>query len=119
MLKDAIQTCILLARRGTGNTEDKIRFEALQNGIKALGSGYLMSGHFRIEDAIASAARVAYLAAKILKEDYEPIYPFDKQDLKNTEIENPVWNFLNKLKRQPDQSAFFYWFKAIHLLDKQ
>ncbi len=31
-------------------------------------------------------------------------------------IENQDWNFLNRLKRQPDKSSFYYWYKTVQLL---
>lgn len=33
-------------------------------------------------------------------------------------IDAPEWNFLNKLKRQPDKSAFYYWCQTVQLLTK-
>jgi hypothetical protein len=75
-----------------------------------------MSGNFRIDDAIVAAARIAHLAAKLLINDLSPIDRFNGQDIKPLNIEHPDWNFLNKLKRQPDKSSFFYWFSTVQLL---
>ena len=38
------------------------------------------------------------------------------QNIKDWNIEYPDWNFLNRLKRQPDKSSYFYWFKTVELL---
>jgi hypothetical protein len=32
-------------------------------------------------------------------------------------LENTEWNFLNRLKRLPDKSAFFYWYKTLEILE--
>ena len=78
-----------------------------------------MNGNFRIDEAVTASAKVAYLAAKILKNDLSPIEYYNNQEVKNLLIENPNWNFLNKLKKQPDKSAFYYWYKAVELLAKK
>lgn len=116
VLKDSIDTCLIIAKRGTGTGDERKKYADLQRGISAFGTGFLMSGNFRIDDAIPAAARVAYLASKILKNDLKPIEYFQRQDIKELNIENQDWNFLNRLKRQPDKSSFFYWFQAVTLL---
>jgi len=117
VLQDTINTCLIITKRET-NKEDpaKSNFKILQEGIKAFGTGYVMSGNFRIDDAVAAAARVAYMSAKLLKNDLTPISYFVQKETKSLNIENQVWNFLNKLKRQPDKSAFYYWYRTVQLL---
>lgn len=75
-----------------------------------------MSGNFRIDDAIPASARIACLAAKILVNDMSPIAYYEGQDMKDLNIENSDWNFLNRLKRQPDKSSFYYWYQTVELL---
>lgn len=116
VLQDTIDTCIILAKRGQGSDDEKAKFRELQKGIIAFGTGYLMTGNFRIDDAIAASARVAYMAAKILVNDLSPISYYEGQDMKDLIIEDPDWNFLNRLKRQPDKSMFHYWYHAVQLL---
>ncbi len=117
-LQDTIDTCVILAKREGGTNDEKARFKELQRGIIAFGTGFLVTGNFRIDDAVPAAARVAYLAAKILVNDLSPINYFEGQDMKELNIEDPDWNFLNRLKRQPDKSGFYYWYKAVNLLNK-
>ncbi|RLE03340.1 MAG: nucleotidyl transferase AbiEii/AbiGii toxin family protein [Bacteroidetes bacterium] len=116
VLRDTIDTCVILAKRGGGSDSEKAKFKELQKGIKAFGSGYLMTGHFRIDDAVPASARVAYLAAKLLTNDLSPIIYYEGQDLNGLTIESQDWNFLNRLKKQPDKSSFYYWYKAVQLL---
>lgn len=116
VLQDTIETCIILAKRGGGSDEEKQKFGELQRGIKAFDFGFLMSGNFRLEDALLASAQVAYLAAKILVNDISPIAYYKGQDIKEWNIEDPGWSFLNKLKKQPDKSLFYYWYQTVQLL---
>ena len=118
VLMDTIDTCIIFAKRNRGTDDQTSKFKELQKGIIAFGSGYLMSGTFRIDDAIHATARIAYLAAKILFNDLSPIRYFEGQDIKAISIEDQQWNFLMRLKKLPDKSAFYYWYQTIELLTK-
>ena len=119
VLQDTIDTCLIITKRETNKGESaKSNFKLLQNGIRAFGSGYLMSGNFRIDDAIIASSRVALLATKILVGDLSPISYYNGEDIKALTIENSEWNFLNKLKRQPDKSTFYYWHQTVQLLTK-
>ncbi len=117
VLQDTIDTCLILAKKGKGSEDEKQKFTELQKGIRAFGTGFLMNGNFRIDDAVPAAARIAYLAAKILHNDLSPIEYYEGQDIKEWNIENQDWNFLNRLKKQPDKSGFYYWFKAIEVMN--
>lgn len=116
VLRDTIDTCAILAKRDRGNAAEKAKFKELQKGIIAFGTGFLMAGNFRIDDAVPASARIAYLAAKILVNDLSPINYYEGQDMKNMIIEEQDWNFLMRLKRQPDKSSFYYWFKTIEIM---
>ena len=117
VLQDTIDTCAILAKKGKGLTDEKQKFIELQKGIRAFGTGFLMNGNFRIDDAVAAAARIAYLCAKILHKDVSPIQYFQGEDVKEWNIENQDWNFLNRLKKQPDKSGFYYWYKALEVMN--
>jgi hypothetical protein len=116
VLQDTIDTCIILAKRERGTDDEKEKFKELQKGIIAFGTGFLMAGNFRIDDAVSASARIAYLAAKIMMNDLSPINYYKGQDIKDLNIEDPDWNFLNRLKRQPDKSSFYYWYHTVQLL---
>lgn len=117
VLKDTISTCLILAKKGVSNIpKEKEIFKELQKGIKGFGTGFLTEGNFRLDEAITASAKVAYLSAKIYKNDLSPIEYYDNKDVKSLLIEKPDWNFLNKLKKQADKSAFYYWYKAVELL---
>lgn len=116
VLQDTIDTCIILAKRGRGTDDDKAKFKELQKGIMAFGTGFLMAGNFRIDDAVPASARIAYMAAKIMVIDHSPIHYYEGQDIKDLVIEDQEWNFLMRLKKQPDKSAFYYWYQTVQLL---
>jgi predicted nucleotidyltransferase component of viral defense system len=116
VLQDTIDTCLIFTRQGSGSADEKSKFVQLQKGIIAFGTGYLMTGNFRIDEAIVAAAKVSYLASKILKKDFTQIPYYGGQDITQLNIECPDWNFLNRLKRQPDKSSFYYWVQTVQLL---
>lgn len=118
VLQDTIDTCLIIAKRGGGSNDEKQKFAELQRGIRSFDR-FLMSGNFRIDDAVPAAARIAYLAAKILMNDMSPIAYYEGQDVKELNIEDPDWNFLNRLKKQPDKSSFYYWYQTVQLLTKE
>lgn len=95
VLQDTIDTCLILAKKGNGSADEKSKFIKLQKGIRAFGTGFLMVGNFRIDDAIPASARIAYLSAKILHQELSPIEYYKGQDIKELNIENQDWSFLN------------------------
>jgi predicted nucleotidyltransferase component of viral defense system len=119
VLRDTIDTCLIITKRERGNAEEKVLFAKLQKGITAFGTGYLMSGNFRIDDAIIASAKVAHLAAKLLTGDLSPIKQYNGEDIKPLNIENQDWNFLNRLKKQPVKSSFYYWYQTVQLLTQE
>ena len=117
VLNDTLETCLTIVRREKNPEDDsKKNFKLLEKGIRSFGAGYLMEGHFRIENAMAASARVALLVAKILTGDISPIDYYQEQDIKGLTIESADYAYLNKLKKQPDKSIFYYWHQAITLL---
>ncbi|TXD83632.1 nucleotidyl transferase AbiEii/AbiGii toxin family protein [Subsaximicrobium wynnwilliamsii] len=117
VLLDSINTCAINSKRERNSTaETKKKFEDLNRGIRSFGSAFLMTGHFRIEEAMAASARVAYLSAILLQPKVSEIEYYEGQDISELTIENEEWVYLNKLKRQPDKSIFYYWYKAVELL---
>jgi len=119
VLQDTIDTCLIISRRGGSTNEQRSNFAELQRGIRAFNFGFLMAGNFRIVDAVPASARIAHLAAKILMNDLSPIAYYEGQEIRKLNIEDPDWNFLNRLKRQPDKSSFFYWYQTVELLTKE
>jgi hypothetical protein len=115
ILRDTVDACRVISFRNRSNTEpDKSRFMELQRGISSFGE-FLVSGNFRIDEAITAAGKVAYLCARLIAGDYSLLEHYNQQDISALEIKNIQWNPLNKLKRFPDQAAFFYWYKCLEI----
>lgn len=116
VLWDAIHTSRMVSfREGNKAEPDRTHYDELRQGIRQFDS-HLITGHFRIDEAIAASAKVAYLCIRLLIQDYTDLPRFDGQDIEASTITNPQWSLLNKLKRLPDRSAFFFWFAGLQLL---
>lgn len=116
VLKDIIKTALLIAKREANKDEiDKNHFNEIQTGLMQI-KGFLISGFFRIEDAIEASAKAAYIASKMLIEDHSAIPLPDQEQSQSLTIEKVEFNFLNRLKRQKN-SAFFYWYKTLEILN--
>jgi hypothetical protein len=116
VLWDAIHTSRIISfREGNKAEPDRAHYAELRQGIQQFDS-HLITGHFRIDEAITASAKAAYLCIRLLIQDYANLPRFDGQDRTASIITNPDWNLLNKLKRLPDPSAFFYWFSGLQLL---
>ncbi len=112
-LKDAINTSIVLVRRERNKGNNKKLYAELQKGIKAFGSGYLVSGKFRIDEAIVASGKVALLAGLILSQNYTQLQKYS-EEIKQEILEDPEWNFLNKLLKI-NKEGFHYWKQAYSL----
>ncbi len=117
VLNDVIETAKIIALRDRNKDEPfKSHYNELQKGIRSLNN-FIISGNFRPDDAAAASAKAAYLSAKILAGKYVALERYKAEDVAGLNIENPEWNFLNRLKRLPDKSAFFYWYKTLEILE--
>ncbi|KQC13723.1 MAG: hypothetical protein APR63_07720, partial [Desulfuromonas sp. SDB] len=118
ILKDTIRTCILIASKGRYKGQDELnKFYSLNQGMSELKS-YLITGNFRWEDAVAASSKIVYLTSKLLARDFKAMSIYSGEDVKKLTIINPIWKFLNKLKKQPDKSSFFYWHNSLPLLEE-
>lgn len=116
VLWDTIQTCRIIGFRESNKGEpDRMSYRELQAGIQSFRD-HLMDGQFGLDQAVTAGSKVAYLAARLLKKDYTPLRRYEGQDVQTRAIGNQDWNALNKLKRLPDQSAFFYWYECLREL---
>ncbi len=79
-----------------------------KKGIRSLGSGFLMSGMFRLDEVLLASVRIAYLATKILIGDLTPLARFTGGGIEGLQIIGPEWGFLNRMQWQPDKSAYYY-----------
>jgi hypothetical protein len=119
VLDDIFETAVIIAFRGTYKND---YFAELNEGIKKI-IHFTYSEQYRIEDAIVSAGKAAYLSL-LLKRLFnistsEEIHRFNKkEDLSNLDIIHPDFTKFNKFKKYRPE-AFFYWFQAIDLLGEK
>lgn len=113
---DIIETALIIARetRHMNIDKDKVKIAEIQAGINGF-QGFLMSGYFRLDDAVTTSAKAAYLAAKIKANDDDSIELFDNLSVTALTIENVSYNYLNRL-RKINKEAFYYWFKTLQIL---
>lgn len=121
VLVDTFETCKMIALRERNQTEpEKSHFKEMQIGLRRF-KGFLINTHFRIDDAIVAAAKVAYLTTILQQvtdqEILKSLIRYENQDISNWLIIDSNWNVLNRLKKLPNKSAFFYWYKTLELLE--
>lgn len=106
VLEDIIQTSLCIVSRGVAGNGN---FDELQAGIQRV-SRFIFSEPFHLEKAITMASKAAYIANAI-KHDIKLIEIFDIPiQVKDWNIEEPIWQRLNRFKRT-NPEAFFYWYK--------
>jgi len=112
VLLDAFNTACLIGMRGSSSSAEYLE---LLDGFKKLAA-FVYSGYFSLDSAILCAAKTAYLAALILKQE-NIITRFEQGlNVSSWSISNPDYNKLNKLKKTSPE-AFFYFFRALELLN--
>lgn len=114
VLDDIIETALLIGKTEKHHERNEIaKYNEIRAGLYQFGT-FLMTGNFYIETAIESAAKAAYLAAKLKIRGFSPI-----QYLKNEEttfqFEAMPYNALNRL-RNIRNGSLFYWSKTAELL---
>ncbi len=119
VLDDIFKTAWLILLRDKNKTEPrKSQFKEIQTGIRSF-TNFLIGGNFRIDDAVTASAKVAYLVMKLKQKDLSSIEKFNKQNISELNITDTNWNYLNKLKKLPDKSGFFYWYKTYELTTQE
>ena len=109
-LKDTFETAMCLSTRGAVGQGD---FAALQNGISRLRS-FMYLGKYQIEQAMADAAKAAYLATLIGK-GADTFERYDGGDASALRLAPTIPTRLSKL-RLPSPEAYFYWVQTGLLL---
>lgn len=112
--EDIRNTSLNITTRGLVNKE---KFDLLQKGIKNI-KPFMYKSQYRIEEAIADAAKAAYLATSIeLGKEFVEHYESPNQIIEAS-IGKVYTTKLNKLKMN-NPEAFFYWWKTEELLSSK
>ncbi|MCL5772595.1 MAG: nucleotidyl transferase AbiEii/AbiGii toxin family protein [Actinobacteria bacterium] len=111
---DIIDTSITIAFRGKSKIEE---FSSLLEGIKRVRS-FIISKNFILEEAVLSAAKVAYLTALLKNKIYEIDFFNNKKDITNLEIIDERFrnNFKSIKKFSPE--AYYYLYKFVEINNK-
>ncbi len=118
VLRDTIETALLIARKDVLKTEDeKAKYGEINTGINQFRH-FVFLGRFGILEAQVAGSKAAYLAAIILTDHKEELKKFSKGiPLTEYIITNPEYNYLNKrLKFVAEGEALFYWYHTLNLL---
>ncbi len=114
VLDDIIETALLIGQTVKHHTaESKEKHAEIVLGLTQF-KGFLITGSFSLDTAIESAAKAAYLAAKIKMEEYSPIQRYTGVAM-DFQFETLPYNSLNRLKRMKNGSMYF-WSKVAELL---
>lgn len=105
-LKDTFETALCISTRGSAGQGD---FAALQNGISRLRS-FMYMGKYQIEQALADAAKAAYLSSLISK-GAESFERYDGRRISDLRLPSSLPTRLSKL-RLPSPEAYYYWVKT-------
>lgn len=111
--EDVRNTALTLCTRGRLGTAD---FQMLQQGIMKLKS-FMYQRSYMIQDAVADAARIAYLATCMEKRNYA-VEKFSNESLSHIDllIKPTLPRTLARLKSSSPE-AYFYWAKTSELLE--
>jgi len=114
VLHDTIQTALLVAQLQLNRPpSDTAAAQEIGAGIRAF-SNFLLTDKFREEHAVVSAAKAAYLAARLLVADFTALPRYPTLSLPPVSITDQRLNYLHKLRSAP--AALFYWQQTISLL---
>lgn len=116
VLRDTIQTAYLLAQQRLLNpakVPDLAAAGELSAGISSFAN-YLIGERFNLDKAVVAGAKAAYLAARLLVQEYAALPRYAAQPVSDLRLTDPRFNFLNKLRSTPE--ALFFWQQTVKLL---
>lgn len=115
-LKDTIATALLIGQLEKNHINDeKLKYRELILGLQQF-KGYLITGNFLLDVAIESAAKAAYISAKLLTKNFDPLEKYNVTEELSFQFEEAPYNTLNRL-RKIRNGSMFYWSKAAALLN--
>ncbi|MBM3700442.1 MAG: nucleotidyl transferase AbiEii/AbiGii toxin family protein [Actinobacteria bacterium] len=109
--KDIIDTSITVASRGKYKIDE---FSSLLEGIKRVRS-FIISTNFILEEAVLSAAKVAYLAALLKNNIYDIAFFNNKEDILNLEITDGKFSNNFKTIKKFSPEAYYYLYKFVEI----
>jgi predicted nucleotidyltransferase component of viral defense system len=118
ILEDIFTTAVLIAQREKNSGDNKKKFTEIIEGLRNIRN-FIISGHFRIDEAIEASAKAAWFAMKLKNKDFSEMKLYSETiDINSMLIENAEYNYLNKLKKS-NKPAFYYWYKCLELIESK
>jgi len=114
VLQDIIKTSLIVSRFPGGTRSDSPELLELIDGLKRF-KGFPIDFAFRADDAILAAAKAAFLAVKILNNDFTKFEKFSDKIKYDEPDFTDKHKHLNKLMKRKIE-AHFYWCKVFDLL---
>ena len=114
--EDVIETAYTMALMGKHDVE---LYNEIKSGVSALSQYLSKKTNFGYNKALTAAARIAYLAACLMKGielkklDWQAVAP---EEFKNKKIEHEKFWVLNKALKGGYPEAWFYWLNAVEIL---
>lgn len=110
VLLDAIRTALLVAQVKLNRVPaaQAAASGELRRGLLAF-RGFVISEPYREDEAVLSAAKVAYLAARLLVRDYAPLPRFEPTVVSTLPELPTTLNFLHRLKGVTRGEALWWW----------
>jgi predicted nucleotidyltransferase component of viral defense system len=114
VLDDIIGTSFMIGRAPKNHTAEEIpKYAEISRGMVQF-RGYLMTGTYSLDHAVESAAKAAYLAAKLKIRNFDPVERYDGQVI-DFQFKSPPHNMLNRL-RNIRTGSLYYWSKTASCL---
>ncbi|MBI2270279.1 MAG: nucleotidyl transferase AbiEii/AbiGii toxin family protein [Bacteroidetes bacterium] len=113
---DVINTAFAMAMMGKTHPE---LFNEIKAGVSSLSQYLNKKTNFGYNVALTAAARIAYLAACLMKKtvphklDWKSISP---DELKSKKIDHPEYGVLNKALKAGYPEAWYYWLHTANIL---
>ena len=111
--EDVFHTALVLAKREKNKPGPDLEgFAEMQQGIKKIDH-FAANKKFRIEEAIAAAAKDAYLLQLFSTGSLSRFSLYsDKVEMNDWSVTNTEYNFLNRFSKT-NRPAFFYWYSLL------
>lgn len=114
VLDDIIATSFMIGRTPKHHTQEEIpKYSEIIRDIVQF-RGYLMTGTYSLDHAVESAAKAAYLAAKLKTRNFDPIERYEGQ-VTDFQFKSSPHNTLNRL-RNIRTGSLYYWSKTASYL---
>lgn len=113
---DVIETAYTMAMMGKHDVE---LYTEIKDGVSALSQYLSKKTNFGYNKALTAAARIAYLAACLMKGvelkklDWQAIAP---EEFKNKKIDYEKFGLLNKALKAGYPEAWYYWLNTVEVL---